>query len=149
MKRSVLARSMVNNLLAEARQQKEYLQQVMPVILLVDNGQLRVLKLPDLAADATARYAQFHAIGTQFSGCTEAVFVGESWIAAAGSTVAPSEHPGRQEAVIITGRNRDNTRGVFATQVFTTENDRIIWQKPNITIKPGIAEGIVDLIFAP
>lgn len=76
------------------------------------------------------------------------MFICESWISAP-SRVAPSEHPGRQEAIIITGRNRDNTKGVFAKQVFTVEDNRIIWQAPDTIIKPGSAEGLLDLIFAP
>lgn len=78
----------------------------------------------------------------------EAVFICESWIAPPHG-VAPSEHPGREEAIILVGRNRDNTKGVFAKQVFTTHDNHISWQAPDITLKPGSAQGVVDLIFAP
>ena len=145
---SLLTHAMVNDLLAQACQNKENDQQVEPMVFLVSGtNDLKVLPL-NLAADGFERRAQFYALGRQFPSTREAVFVCESWIAAP-SRVAPSEHPGRQEAVIITGRNRDNTKGVFAKQVFTTQDNRIIWQAPNITIKPDIAEGLVDLIFAP
>ena len=146
---SVLTHSMVNNLLAQACQNKENEPQVMPMLFLANGTKdLKILPLPDLADDAFERRAQFYALGRQFPDTIEAVFICESWLAAADSTVAPSEHPNRQEAIMITGRNRDNTKGVFATQVFTTQDNRIIWQAPDITIKPGIAEGLVDLIFA-
>lgn len=149
MQRSLFTQLRVNGLLAQACQNKERDQRVMPMLFLANGTKnLRILPLPDLAADADARRAQMYAIGRQFPDTTEAVFICESWISAP-SRVAPSEHPGRQEAVIITGRNRDNTKSVFAKQVFITEDTRIIWQEPDITIKPGSAEGLVDLIFAP
>lgn len=150
MYRSLLTQSTVKDLLAIACQQKEQDGQVMPAVLLLENRvHLRVLELPDLADDALVRRAQFHALGKQFPRSCEAVFVAESWLAPADSPGAPIDHPNRQEAIMISGRNRDNTRGMFVTQVFTTQDDRIIWQEPHIAIKPGIVEGIVDCIFAP
>jgi hypothetical protein len=146
---SLLTQSRVNDLLAQACQNKENDQQVEPMLFLASGtNDLRILPLLDLAADALAKRAQMYAIGRQFPDTTEAVFICESWIAPP-SRVAPSEHPGRQEAIILVGRNRDNTKGVFAKQVFTTKNNRINWQEPDITTKPGSAEGLVDLIFAP
>ena len=146
---SLLTQSRVNDLLAQACQNKEHDQQLMPIVFLANGTtDLKILPLPDLAADALERRAQFYALGRKFADTTEAVFICESWIAPH-QGVAPSEHPGREEAIVLVGRNRDNTNSVFAKQVFTTDGKRISWQAPDITIKPGIAEGIVDLIFAP
>jgi hypothetical protein len=109
---------------------------------------LNVVPLPDFSDDALEKRALFYVLGRQFPDITEAVFIFESWIAPP-SRVAPSEHPGREEAIILVGRNRDNTKGVFAKQVFTTEGKHIIWQEPDFITKPGSAEGLIDLIFAP
>ena len=148
MNHSLLTRPMIVDVLATACQQKEQLQQVLPGVLTLDtHGQKTFIALPDLA-DALTKRVQMYGIGRKFPDITEAVFIAESWIAPS-LGVAPSEHPGREEAIVLVGRNRDNTNGVFAKQVFTTDGKRISWQAPDITIKPGIAEGIVDLIFAP
>lgn len=149
MHRSLLTQTHIDKLLARVCQNKEDDRQLMPVVFLANGTKdLRILPLPDLAADAGARRAQFYALGKQFPDTSEAVFICESWIAPPHG-VAPSEHPGRQEALMLSGRNRDNTKGVFAKQVFTTDGERINWQAPAITLKRGSAEGIVDLIFAP
>jgi hypothetical protein len=149
MHRSLLTPPLVNVLLAQARKNKETDGQVMPVVLLANRTRhLTTVELPDLAADADARRAQFYAIGRQFLDTIEAVFVCESWIAPP-SSVAPCEHPGREEAIIPVGHNRDRTKGMFARQVFSKKNNRIMWQQPNIIVRPGCAQGLLDLVFAP
>ena len=155
MQRSLLNQSEVNLLLAGARQYKEANQQVMPVVLLADSGQcVRIVPLPDLAGDADARREQFRAIGQQYPETDEALFIGESWFVAVKETagalrVAPSQHPNRQEAVFLWGRNRANNKRVYIVQPFTHTREGIRWHKLQVFKKTGPLPNAVDLIFAP
>lgn len=155
MQRSLLNQSEVNLLLAGARQYKEANQQVMPVVLLADNRQrVRIVPLPDLAGDADARREQLRALGKQYPETAEALFIGESWFVAVKETadalkVAPSQHPSRQEAVFLWGRNRANSKRVSVLQPFTHTQEGIRWRKPQVFSKTGALPNAVDLIFAP
>lgn len=155
MHRSIVTRTMINDLLTTARQQKEKYQELMPVLLSTNNmGKGSMLPLPDLAADAEARRNQFLVLGKLFPDIVEAVFVCETWFVAADTTVdafkvMPSQHPSRQEAIMITGRNRSNTKCVLALQPFSKNGKDISWQSPQVFTKPGCAQGPIDLLFAP
>lgn len=146
---SLLTQSRVNDLLAQACQNKENDQQLMPVVFLANGTKdLRILPLPDLAADADARRAQFYAIGKKYSDTSEAVFICESWVAPP-QGVAPSEHPGREEALMLSGRNQINTKRLFILQRFEHTDTGISWQSPQVFSNPEFSLGPLDLIFAP
>jgi len=155
MQRSLLTRSMVEDLLRTARRLKEEQQQLMPLLLYTNStGKGNLLPLPDLAADAEGRRAQFFALGKRLPDVTEAVYICEAWFLVPDRTadafkVAPREHPCRQEAIIISGRNRTNSKSVFAIQPFSQKGKRISWQSPQISTEPGCTEGLIDPLFAP
>lgn len=155
MHRSLLTQSHVNALLAQACQNKENDQQLMPVVFLANGTKdLRILPLPDLAADADDRRAQFYAIGKKYPDTTEAVFICETWFVNALKTadafkVMPSEHPGRQEAVVLSGRNRSSTNSLCILQGFDHADTGISWQPPQVFTNPEFPLGPIDLIFAP
>ena len=152
---SLLTHSMVNDLLARACQNKEKDQQVEPMLFLVnDSKDLRILPLLDLAADADARRAQFYALGRQFPDTREAVFICETWFVTADRTVdafkvAPSDHPSRQEAIILAGRNRSNTQSIAIVKPFFMIEQDLFWLTSIRSTTPGSTPSPIDLIFAP
>lgn len=125
------------------------------MVFLANNAKnLRVLPLPDLATDADVRRSQFSALGKQFPDTTEAVFICETWFVRADTTVdafkvMPSEHPCRQEAIILAGRNRSNTQCVGIVKPFFMIEQEFFWRPPVMSVTPGTAPCPLDHIFAP
>lgn len=158
MHRSLLTHARVNDVMALTYRLKQQDLPVMPIVLLsTDTGEEPVLPLLELGADALARQAQFQAIGRQFPDTTEALFVCETWMVITdkivgwfGELAIPlSQHSDPQEVMIVVGRNRDKTKTVAATQLYTPMANRVIWQTPDSTTEPGSPEGLVDFIFDP
>jgi len=152
---SLLSRSMVKDLLAQACQNKENDQQVVPMVFLANNARnLRVIPLPDLAANVDVKRNQFTTLGKQFPDTTEAVFICETWFVRADTTVdafkvMPSEHPCRQEAIILAGRNRSNTQCVGIVKPFFMIGQELFWLPSVLSTTPGAAPSPLDHIFAP
>lgn len=117
------------------------------------------LKLPD---DSQKQAQYFKSIGHRLlrTGCipTEAIFLSESWYvnnqtAPAARRMLPHEHPTRQEAIIIAGRNAYNTRSSSVVQPFTRDkNNRPVWQKLSVAVYDEPSSGsttvqVLDYFF--
>lgn len=155
MPHSLLTQAKVNEVLARAYQLKQRDQVVPPIVLLATNtGKERILPLPEFSADALARQAQFQAIGQKYPDTAEALFVCDTWMVIMGNAVGeldvpPSQHPNRQETLLVVGRNRDKTKTIVVNQIYTPAGKRFIWQTSEISTEPGSLEGLVDFIFDP
>jgi hypothetical protein len=119
---------------------------------------------PQLATDIERRQRLFARLGASLhrSGlrAVEAVLLMESWFvqpkqALAGLTVRPSQHPDRQEAIVLVGRNAGNTRASRVIQPFHRGPEkRLVWEKRPVVVynqpveKAGRAEGLLDYLFA-
>lgn len=92
----------------------------------------------------------------------EAVMLLETWYLEAkdtdpSCTVPPSEHRARQEAIVIVGRNTNQTRTTMVIQPFSRdEHKRLVWGEPPVAYynqPPGgehSFSGLLDfLFFAP
>lgn len=85
----------------------------------------------------------------------EAVLIVETWIVKTTypdwDKLAPSEHPAREEAIVIVGRNEDKSCSIIAMQPFSRDKkERPIWQEPIISIsgEGGYSyEGVLDDLF--
>ena len=107
-------------------------------------------------------YFEFLGKSIRFSGhaIKEAVLLAETWIVMAAEkdslTVSPSQHPQRQEAITLTGRNARNTNSVFAIQPFTrnAQNQPIFGelelnQFDEAPDHDNFAAGLLDHLFLP
>lgn len=124
-------------------------------------GRAAGLPLADLPADVAQRYLYFATLGArlkrQLGAIEAAVFLNGAWWAsvAAGQPlghVRPSQHPNRHEAIVLVGRNADNTHQSFLLQPFT--RDRLqhpVWGKTVLETygQPGQlkATGLLDMLF--
>jgi len=90
---------------------------------------------------------------------SEALLIMEGWFvkdwkAESARNVPPSQHPNRQEAIVLVGRNAKNSRQTSVVQPFTRNGDnRPEWDKHPIAsynqpVQPGNrAEGLLDYLF--
>jgi hypothetical protein len=86
----------------------------------------------------------------------EAVLIVESWIVKTTSPdwdkLAPSEHPAREEAIVILGRNEDKSLSMIAMQPFSRDKQGDpIWKEPTISTSDDGSgysyKGILDNLF--
>lgn len=93
---------------------------------------------------------------------TEAVLLMESWFvnaqeASGALHMQPSRHPSRQEAIVLVGRNTDNSRQSCVVQPFTRDaSNKPVWSgaspiaQYNQPVSTGNrAEGLLDFLFTP
>lgn len=82
--------------------------------------------------------AAIQALGQQLrarhGGIREVIFISESWITNSSipdaDKIRPSQHPARREAIIVAGRNEDNSCFALATQFFSREGeDELVWHE--------------------
>jgi hypothetical protein len=90
---------------------------------------------------------------------TEAVLLAEGWFvdgrkAPAPLSLPPSQHPARQEAITMVGRNAAGTRTTSVVQVFSRDRDnQPVWGQVAIAsynqlVKPGERmESLLDCLF--
>jgi len=136
--RSMLAKQEIDKLLAVAKRCAERGYAVGQILFLhvVDGRFLHMLL--DFQGDAEAKAAQFLVLGRQLheQGLMplEAVMLSESWFvdaqkAPAALQLAPSQHPARQEAIVLIGRSADNRRYTQVVQPFTRDkSNKPVWQ---------------------
>jgi hypothetical protein len=83
----------------------------------------------------------------------EAILICEAWFVKADKSSAvdtlPSEHPERQEAVVLVGRNAESTHSTCAIQPFTrNENGKPVWQEVTLHTDNEAGSGLLDWFFA-
>lgn len=161
---SILTQAHMTSLLAIAQANVEKGHHLLAMLFVQSRGvrgQAVGLPLADLPADAAQRALYFAALGAQLKreiGDIEAaIFLNEAWWTpvAAGQpigNVTPSQHPDRCEAILLVGRNADNSHHSLLLQPFT--RDRLqnpVWSKTRLESygQPGQlkAVGLLDLLF--
>jgi len=161
---SILAKEFVERVLVAARENLEKDGHLLPALFLqFANGERDIFLLKELPDTTDEKQAYFTALGlfvrSARGGIREAVFVSEVWYVGleeegADPEVAPSRHPGRQEAIVIVGRDAGGTRQTFAIQPFARDrqNQPVIGQRKmeeyNATTDDGPrAVGLIDHLF--
>ena len=132
-----------------------------PRLLVVNgSGERTMIGLADLPSDSDVKAMMLRAIGlklrTEHGGIREALFIAESWMttskAPGSGKIPPSQHPAREEIILIVGRNEDRSRTAFAIQPFSRDdNEQPIWKEPTITLSQEQGkltfDGILDELF--
>ena len=163
-KKSMLGKEYIERLLAIAKTNLKRDGRLAPVLFFKFTGGERTTCLPDLPEGSAERQACFADLGASLhrAGKTicEAVFLAEGWFVdvkktGAALTVAPSQHPQRQEAIVIIGRDASGERLSSVIQPFTRRGeDRPVWEKLamasyNTTPETGLrTAGLLDCLFA-
>ena len=162
--KTILGQRLVEATLRSARQELEregVLQPVLYVLIVGDTALEMPLTLPD-TPELKAKY--FFGIGRHLSERglqpREAVLVSESWFVAVQQAPAamdfpPSEHPSRQEAIVLIGRSADNRRFTQVVQPFTRDkHNRPVWQAMPMAVfdetqtPEQSSTGLLDHFFA-
>ena len=105
---------------------------------------------------AAAMRALCKKLRTQYGSIKEAIFFAEAWVAKNTSPdfaeIPPSQHPDREEAIVITGRDDDNSNSVLVVQRFSrNEANEPIWH--TVEVHQGQGEdgitfrGVLDYLF--
>jgi hypothetical protein len=116
------------------------------------------LEMPD---NSVEKYRMFQTIGNdvreQDGAIKNAVLCCETWIVMAkeapdATKYMPSQHPCRQEAIVLVGRNADKTRSALVIQTFTRdEHNAPVWSEPQVIISDSpqdlAAKGLLDALF--
>jgi hypothetical protein len=158
----LLEKATLLTLLGDGRREIEGTGSLQPLLFVeLNNGEglTSSLKMPD---DAETKYRMFHLIGNdireQKGTIKDAVLLCETWIVMANEApdatkYMPSQHPCRQEAIVLIGRNADKTRSAIVIQTFTkNEHNAPVWSEPQVSIsdsptKGMVAEGLLDALF--
>lgn len=158
---TILGKATLLDLLKEARKNLEEngtLQPMLFIELSIGKGVIFPLEMPD---DSAVKYRMFQAIGNhvreQKGAIKGAVLLCETWTVMAkeapdATKYMPSQHPCRQEAIVLVGRNADKTRSAIAIQTFSRdEHNAPVWSEPQVTISDSpqelVAKGLLDALF--
>lgn len=134
-------------------------QDLVPTLLVkTDAGEQYSCLLPNLPGTPEEKRHFFVSLGARLRHdgdiVKEAVFVFEAWYVNSQKfpdslEMRPSEHPGRQEALVLTGRNADNTQSAYAIQPFAREeNGKPVWQAVMLHTGKQAGAGLLDWFFA-
>lgn len=161
-KRSLLRKELLLEMLEQARFRLEEHGSLTPILIIklhTGEGLINGVQLPD---DFVQKCLMLRSIGrkiqAEHGSIQEAVLLVESWYVSAheapdATKYPPSQHPSRQEAIVIVGRNEAKTRSAIVIQTFTRdEHNAPVWQAPNVNIvEPGTegmaANGLLDYLF--
>lgn len=164
--RSILERQFVENILATARHNLEVDGALAPVVFARLGDQMVVpVGFPDLPTDPDLKRMVMIGLGTklreQGQEIAEAIMLLEAWYVNGlqyqdAAKIRPSQHPGRQEAIVAVGRNADNTRGTTVIQPFLRSDEhKPVWMKIpvadyNTSAANSVhAVGLLDYLFNP
>lgn len=139
---SILTRTHVNSIVTIAKANLEK-DERLDAMLFVHYGGLRsrhvIVPLADLPADSSQRPHYFFTLRArlrqEMGVIDEALFLSNIWWAPITSpqevdAVAPSQHPGRQETIMLVGRNVTNTHQALLIQPFTRDRHNApVWDK--------------------
>ena len=119
------------------------------------------LSLPCIQEEKQA-YFKFQGKSIRYSGhaLKEAILLAETWFVMADKqdelTIPPSQHPNRQEAITLTGRNAQNNRSVFAIRPFRRDDhnkpifgELVLNQFDGMPDPNYYATGLLDHLFVP
>lgn len=159
---NLLRKAVLLDLLEASRKDLEeagYLQPTLYIDLSNGQGIVSPLEMPD---KSNKKYRMFHEIGkhicSTFGAIQDAVMVAETWTVSGkeapdATKYPPSQHPCRQEAIMLVGRNADKTRSAFVSQTFTRdEHNALVWSEPKVILSDSgeegvVAEGLIDALF--
>lgn len=164
---SILSREFVRAILLGAGENLQHDGFLQPVLFLrLQNGKRGIvaLELPETHREKEMYFAGLGLFVARKSGLLdEAVFVSESWYvsppdADAHSHLSPSRHPQRKEAIMISGRNAQETREAFVIQTFARDaQNRPVPGPVEVEdyhdasdAEPGLhSVGLLDYLFPP
>lgn len=148
-------------LLTGARKNIEEAGSLHPMLLLEMEAERFMIPI-EMADDSREKYQMFHALGEKmrlkYGLIQNAAVITESWIVMAkeapdATKYMPSQHPCRQEAIVLIGRNADKTQSAIVIQTFTrNEHNAPVWSEPQVSISDSstngmVAEGLLDALF--
>ena len=136
---------------------KGFLQPMLFIELSTGKSLFCPLKMPNASV---AKYRLFQNLGNEArkkGPIKTAVLLSETWIVMANEApdatkYMPSQHPCRQEAIVLVGRNADKTRSAIVIQTFTRdEHNAPVWSEPQVMLSDSpqgfAAEGLLDALF--
>jgi hypothetical protein len=158
---SILEQVFVEHLLATARLNLERDNKLQPFLWVTAAPDIQLVVPLDLGKTAAEKQAYFRQIARDFrrrdEPILEAVMVAEGWFVNArtapdATRIPPSQHPLRQEAITIVGRNASNTHQSWAVQPFRRDaHNKPVWEKMELAVfneaKPLKAVGLLDNLF--
>lgn len=134
-KESILTQDEITGILDAARAGKDAGNQLSPVLLLFTaQGERSVLYLENLPEDSDERPAYFRFIGvllrTHNMNVAEAVIASEALSATGTDSIKPGQRPQEISAVVVVGRNAENTRMSCVIQPFKyNKQNELVWEK--------------------
>ena len=159
---SILTPEQVEEILEKARTNLERHGHLVSTLFLhLTSGEkvLTELSLPCIHEEKQA-YFTFLGKAIRYSGyeIREAILLSESWVVMApqaeGLGVSPSQHPNRQEAITLVGRNAPNNRSIFAIQTFHRDHrNQPVFEALELEQFTGLpdskycATGLLDYLF--
>lgn len=164
---SILSRDFVRAILlgaGENLQRDGFLQPVLFLRLQNGKGGIVALELPETHPEKEVYFTSLGLFIARKSGhLDEAVFVSESWYVLPEDTavypqLSPSRHPQRKEAIMISGRNAQETREAFVIQTFGRDaQNRPVPGPVEVEeyhdasdAEPGLhSVGLLDYLFPP
>lgn len=162
---SILTKQVIDSLLHVAQRNMEREGFLTPVCFLrLTSGQRLVIDLSHVLSIQNHEQKRMALIllGKQIRDkghdIAEVVMVLETWFVANKhrdtTTLAPSQHPNRQEAIVVVGRNAAHTRSSCVIQPFTRDGEqKLTWARIHEAVyneppAPGIQlVGLVDYLF--
>ena len=128
--------------------------------ILHHSGKTIMVGLSQMPASGNKKRKMLQNLGMQLraedGSIKEALFIAESWMVKATNPdcdkFAPSEHPAREEVIVIVGRNEEKSRSLMALQPFSRDRKGApVWKEPLISISEDGSvltyEGILDDLF--
>lgn len=164
---SILGKEFVDIVLGAAKVNLEKDGELVPALFLrLDSGEQLVVALGDFPATSDEKRVYLSVVGMALSDTgrriNEAIFVCEAWYVSvkkeerADLKLPPSQHPKRQEAIVVMGRNRERTRLTHVLQPFQRDAqnrpvfDEVAMAAYNIPAEQTPqAFGLVDYLFPP
>ena len=155
--KSILTKGELESILSEVRHHVSNCNLISVLFMNTKSGERVVCQLSDLPSTPEEKRQYFMSIGASFrqngTVVQEVIFACESWyvkvVNSSPIDVLPSEHPERQEAVVLVGRNADNTHSAYLIQPFTRNEDGgPVWQPVMFNIDKQVATGLLDWFFA-
>ena len=158
----LLEKKVLLNLLKDGRTSIEESGTLRPMLFIeMSNGAgiICPLMMPD---ESEEKYQMFYTLGKQIrsklGSFQNAVTMLETWTVNAkeapdATKYPPSQHPCRQEAIVLIGRNADKTCSAIVIQTFTKdEHNAPVWSEPQVMISDigeegVVAKGLLDALF--
>ena len=160
---SLLSRSIGESFLQTARQNLEKYGSLVSILFITFASGKRIEIPLQLPATTEDKETYFVSIGGAMASLNEviveAVLLSEGWVvnaqqAPASHKLPPSQHPSRQEAITLIGRNAAGTRHTCAVQPFHRQpSGQFIWNVLTIALydepvaRGGRAVGLLDHLF--